>query len=112
MIEIGQRIGNYQVTKKLGGGGMGVVFEAVHTQIAGQAAIKVPLPQYAAEPQVAQRRLGSAACTLRTVWVAVAGCLVIAPGQSARAVGTGFAMALVKPARPRRGVQKWTTTRS
>lgn len=60
MIEIGQRIGNYEVTKKLGEGGMGAVFEAVHTQIARQAAIKVLLPQYAADPHVAQRFLNEA----------------------------------------------------
>lgn len=46
MVEIGQFIGNYKIVRKIGAGGMGSVFEAVHQQIGSHAAIKVLLPTH------------------------------------------------------------------
>src|SRR4051794_17153893 len=51
MVGVGLRIGNYRVLRKLGQGGMGAVFEAVHEEIGRRAAIKVLLPDYAKDPQ-------------------------------------------------------------
>jgi serine/threonine-protein kinase len=52
---IGQTIGNYVVQKKVGEGGMGVVYLAEHPRIHRRVAIKVLLPQYAQNPQVVSR---------------------------------------------------------
>jgi serine/threonine-protein kinase len=43
-IAVGQRIGNYRVVRRLGAGGMGVVFEAVQEAIGRRVAIKVLHP--------------------------------------------------------------------
>jgi serine/threonine protein kinase len=52
---IGQRIGSYRLTRVLGEGGMGVVYEGVHEGIGGRAAIKVLKPEVALQPEVAGR---------------------------------------------------------
>lgn len=57
---LGQSIGSYQILKRLGEGGMGVVYEAVHTQIKRHAAIKLLHAQYSQNPQIAQRFLNEA----------------------------------------------------
>jgi serine/threonine-protein kinase len=55
MIEIGQTIGNYAITAKLGEGGMGMVFLAEHPVIGRRAALKVIHPEYARNPEVVSR---------------------------------------------------------
>lgn len=37
---IGQRIGQYQITREIGRGGMGIVYEAVHAVIGQRVAVK------------------------------------------------------------------------
>jgi serine/threonine-protein kinase len=51
MIGVGQRIGKYRIVRKIGQGGMGAVFEAVHEEIGRRAAIKVLLPEFTTDPQ-------------------------------------------------------------
>ena len=60
MLTEGQTIGSYRVVRKLGEGGMGAVFEAVHQEIGRRAAIKVLHPQFAQSPQIAARFLNEA----------------------------------------------------
>ncbi|MCS6913015.1 MAG: SUMF1/EgtB/PvdO family nonheme iron enzyme [Myxococcales bacterium] len=60
MIEVGQVVDSYRVTRKIGEGGMGVVFEAVHEQIGRRAAIKVLHPHLSQNPQIAIRFLNEA----------------------------------------------------
>jgi serine/threonine-protein kinase len=45
----------YQVTKKIGQGGMGAVYEAKHTEIGGRFAIKVLLEKYAQRENIVAR---------------------------------------------------------
>jgi len=52
---LGNTIGNYKVTARLGEGGMGVVYLAEHPALGRKAAIKVLHPQMAADPQVVSR---------------------------------------------------------
>jgi serine/threonine-protein kinase len=47
--------GKYQVVKKLGEGGMGVVYEAIHTRIQQRVAIKMLLPDVMELPEVVPR---------------------------------------------------------
>ena len=57
---LGQRIGPYTVTRQIGGGGMGEVYEAVHTVHEGKVAIKVLLPEYSSEPEGRERFINEA----------------------------------------------------
>jgi serine/threonine-protein kinase len=60
MIEVGQTVGNYRITAKLGEGGMGVVFRAEHPVIARRAALKAIHPQFALSPEVISRFVNEA----------------------------------------------------
>ena len=52
---IGQLIGQYRVTEKLGEGGMGAVYKAVDTLIDREVAIKMLRPEIARKPNLFQR---------------------------------------------------------
>ena len=52
---IGTSIGNYQIQRLIGEGGMGKVYLAVHPGIGRQAAVKVLTPSDAADPQIVSR---------------------------------------------------------
>lgn len=60
MIQIGDYVGNYRVMRKLGEGGMGVVFVAVHEQIGRQAAVKALHPHLSQNAEIATRFLHEA----------------------------------------------------
>ncbi len=62
---LGQMFGNYKVTRKLGEGGMGAVFEGVHQQLGRHAAIKVLHPQMSQDPQMAQRFFNGTGAAIR-----------------------------------------------
>jgi serine/threonine protein kinase len=55
VIEIGQSVGNYVVSAKLGEGGMGIVYLAEHPVIGRKVALKAIHPQYAKNPEVISR---------------------------------------------------------
>lgn len=57
---IGTLVGPYRIEKKLGQGGMGAVYEAVHETIERRVAIKVLNPQLAQSPDVAVRFINEA----------------------------------------------------
>ena len=48
---LGQQIGNYRITRELGRGGMGVVYEAIHNAIGYRAAVKVLGAKIATDPK-------------------------------------------------------------
>src|SRR5450432_4178856 len=55
MIDVGQIIGNYEVTAKIGEGGMGVVYLAVHPVIGKKVAMKAIHPELSRNPEVVSR---------------------------------------------------------
>ena len=57
---IGQQVGRYRITAKIGEGGMGAVFEAIDEQIGKRVAIKVLHKEHAQNKQVAQRFINEA----------------------------------------------------
>jgi len=65
MVQVGQSVGNYQVTAKLGEGGMGAVFLAEHPVIGRKAALKVIHPQHARNPDVVARFVNEATAISR-----------------------------------------------
>ena len=56
----GQRIGSYRVVRKIGQGGMGAVYEAVHEQLGGKRAIKLLRKELASDRQIEHRFLNEA----------------------------------------------------
>ena len=50
----------YRIARKLGGGGMGAVYEAVHTMIGKRVAIKLLHAQYASNPNIVRRFMNEA----------------------------------------------------
>jgi len=61
----GQRIGSYRVGRKIGQGGMGAVYEAVHEQLGRKAAIKLLRKELSQDPQIAMRFLNEARAASR-----------------------------------------------
>lgn len=61
----GQRISSYRVVRKVGQGGMGAVYEAVHEQLGRKAAIKLLRRDFSQDPQVAQRFFNEARAASR-----------------------------------------------
>ncbi len=55
MIDVGQTVGNYNITAKLGEGGMGVVFLAEHPVIGSKVALKAIHPHFARSADVVSR---------------------------------------------------------
>ena len=51
----GQHIGPYRVLREIGRGGMGAVFEAIHTQIERRVAIKILRSEFAQNQQLVTR---------------------------------------------------------
>jgi serine/threonine-protein kinase len=62
---VGEIVGSYKLTKRIGRGGMGEVFVAEHRVIDRRAAIKVLLPQMSADPKVLERFFNEARATSR-----------------------------------------------
>src|SRR5687767_12557765 len=53
--KLGMAIGNYRITEKLGEGGMGAVYKAVHPGIGSAVAVKFLHPECAARPEILSR---------------------------------------------------------
>ena len=60
---IGQTLGSYRVTGKLGEGGMGVVYLAEHPLIGRKAAIKLLLPEFSQDQAIVNRFFNEARAT-------------------------------------------------
>jgi serine/threonine-protein kinase len=54
-VKPGSSIGPYRITGRLGRGGMGVIYSAVHSLLERPAAIKVLRPELASDPQAIER---------------------------------------------------------
>lgn len=61
----GQRIGSYRLVRKIGQGGMGAVYEAVHEQLGGKAAIKLLRKELSSDKQIEHRFLNEARAASR-----------------------------------------------
>jgi serine/threonine-protein kinase len=61
----GTRLGKYEIVRRLGAGGMGAVYEGIHTEIGKRVAIKVLSPSIAAIPGVRVRFLREAQLTTK-----------------------------------------------
>src|SRR5690242_191176 len=59
-LTVGQTVGEYRVEGKLGQGGFGAVYRAVHPLIGKTAAIKVLHKQYSSNPQMVSRFIAEA----------------------------------------------------
>jgi serine/threonine-protein kinase len=51
----GTKLGDYEIVRLIGRGGMGAVYEAVNSAINRRAAIKLLLPEYAEREDVVRR---------------------------------------------------------
>ena len=67
LLEPGAIVGSYTVTRLVGRGGMGAVYEAMHRELGKRAAIKTLLPEHAAKADVRKRflREGQASSKIR-----------------------------------------------
>ncbi|MFO0580133.1 MAG: serine/threonine-protein kinase [Polyangia bacterium] len=62
-LQVGDSIGRFKLVRRIGAGGMGEVFEALHDQIQRRAAIKVLAASFAADRAAVQRFLNEARIT-------------------------------------------------
>jgi serine/threonine-protein kinase len=62
---IGQILGSYRLTRRIGAGGMGVVYIAEHTVIGKRAAVKVLLPEFSKDKALIARFVNEAKATTR-----------------------------------------------
>jgi serine/threonine-protein kinase len=65
MIELGQTVGNYRITAKLGEGGMGTVYLAEHPVLGRKAALKIIHPRHARNAEVIARFVDEATAISR-----------------------------------------------
>lgn len=67
LLKPGATIGRYEITRAIGAGGMGAVFEATHSDLKKRVAIKVLLPEMASNPELRTRfiREGEASARIR-----------------------------------------------
>lgn len=56
----GEIVGNYRIERQLGEGGMGAVYLATHTLMGTRAVVKVLLPAFSSNPDIAQRFINEA----------------------------------------------------
>lgn len=64
-LAAGMRLGKYQVQRRLGVGGMGAVYEAIHTGIQKSVALKTLAAAFASEPRAQARFMREAASASR-----------------------------------------------
>jgi serine/threonine-protein kinase len=57
ILEPGSMFGRYRIERRIGAGGMGAVYEAVHTGLGKRVAIKALIPEMASDPEVQVRFL-------------------------------------------------------
>lgn len=57
---IGQRVSEYRITRRIGHGGMGAVYEAVHQRIGQRAAIKILSPEFSRDEDAVHRLVAEA----------------------------------------------------
>jgi serine/threonine protein kinase len=57
---IGTFIGQYEVKQRLGEGGMGIVYLAIHRMLGTQRAVKILLPEWTRYPEIVQRFVNEA----------------------------------------------------
>src|SRR3954454_16358313 len=60
MIDVGDTVGNYEITATLGSGGMGTVFLAEHPRIGSKVALKAINPEFARSAEVFARFVNEA----------------------------------------------------
>src|SRR5687767_6147488 len=65
LLRPGTQLGKYQIVRPLGSGGMGAVYEAVHTGIGKPVALKTMNAALASDPRAEQRFLREAAASSR-----------------------------------------------
>jgi serine/threonine-protein kinase len=65
MIELGQTVGNYRITAKLGEGGMGAIYLAEHPVLGRRAALKIIHPRHARNAEVIARFVDEATALSR-----------------------------------------------
>src|SRR6185503_10543339 len=64
-LPAGTRLGKYELVRRLGAGGMGTVYEAIHAEIGKRVAVKVLSPSVAAMDGARARFLREAQLTSR-----------------------------------------------
>src|SRR5688500_5689449 len=64
-LPAGTTLGKYRIVRRLGSGGMGAVYEAVHTGLSKPVALKTLAPRLAADPRAQARFLREAEAASR-----------------------------------------------